>query len=53
LPLDRFGERFALAALVGQMANIVFDAAEVDGVAEGTLKWSPKPGQPIKLQSCP
>jgi P4 family phage/plasmid primase-like protien len=38
LPLDRFSERFALAGLVGKMANIVFDASEIDRAAEGTLK---------------
>jgi putative DNA primase/helicase len=38
LPLERFGERFALASLVGKFANIVFDASEIDKVSEGTLK---------------
>jgi putative DNA primase/helicase len=38
LPLERFAERFALSALVGKMANVVFDASEIDKVAEGTLK---------------
>jgi putative DNA primase/helicase len=38
LPLERFGERFALASLVGKLANVVFDASDVDKVAEGVLK---------------
>jgi P4 family phage/plasmid primase-like protien len=38
LSLERFGERFALAGLVGKTANVVFDASDIDKVAEGTLK---------------
>jgi putative DNA primase/helicase len=54
LPLERFGERFALAGLVGKMANIVFDASEIDRVAEGTLKTLVS-GEPVTVEQkhCP
>src|SRR5207244_44295 len=36
--LDQFGSRFALQPLLGKLANICGDLAELDGVAEGILK---------------
>ena len=38
IPLDRLGERFALPALQGKLANIVLDTGEIDKTAEGLLK---------------
>jgi putative DNA primase/helicase len=54
LPLERFGERFALAGLVGKMANVVFDSCEVDRAAEGTLKALVS-GEPVTVEQkhCP
>jgi putative DNA primase/helicase len=54
LPLERFGERFALAALIGKLANIVFDASEIDKAAEGTLKALVS-GEPVTVEQkhCP
>jgi P4 family phage/plasmid primase-like protien len=49
LPLERFGERFALAGLIGKMANIVFDASEIDRAAEGVLKALVS-GEPVTVE---
>jgi putative DNA primase/helicase len=49
LPLERFGERFALAGLVGKLANVVFDASEIDRTAEGTLKALVS-GEPVTVE---
>ena len=38
IPLERFGERFALGATINKLANICGDAAEITKVAEGVLK---------------
>jgi putative DNA primase/helicase len=38
LTLERLGDRFGLPALVGKLANIVYDVNEIDRAAEGTLK---------------
>jgi P4 family phage/plasmid primase-like protien len=38
ISLDRFGGRFDLSGLIGKMANIIFDASDVERAAEGTLK---------------
>ncbi|MBN2211602.1 MAG: hypothetical protein JW709_09430 [Sedimentisphaerales bacterium] len=38
VPLEVFGERFALNATVGKLANIVSEVGEMDRVAEGRLK---------------
>jgi P4 family phage/plasmid primase-like protien len=38
VPLERFGERFDKASMLGKLANISADAAEVDRTAEGFLK---------------
>lgn len=38
VPLEIFGERFALTATLGKLANIVADCGEIDKVAEGHLK---------------
>jgi len=38
VPLECFGERFALEATVGKLANIVSEIGEMDKVAEGRLK---------------
>ena len=49
IPLERFGERFALSALVGKLANIVFDSSEIDRAAEGTLKALVS-GEPVAVE---
>jgi putative DNA primase/helicase len=49
LPLERFGERFALAGLVGKFANIVFDASEIERMAEGVLKALVS-GEPVTVE---
>jgi P4 family phage/plasmid primase-like protien len=49
LPLERFGERFALAGLVGKLANVVFDASEVDAAGEGHLKAMVS-GEPVAVE---
>ena len=36
--LERFGERFALAGMMGKLANVAAEIGEVDKVAEGHLK---------------
>jgi P4 family phage/plasmid primase-like protien len=38
VPLERFGERFDLAAMVGKSANIAHEMGEIDKAAEGVLK---------------
>ena len=38
VPLERFGERFDLAAMVGKAANIAHEMGELDKAAEGVLK---------------
>jgi len=38
VPLEHFGQRFALMATIGKLANIVPEIGELDRVAEGTLK---------------
>ena len=54
LPLERFGERFALSGLVGKVANVVFDALDVDRTAEGSLKAMVS-GEPVTVEQkhCP
>jgi P4 family phage/plasmid primase-like protien len=54
LPLERFHERFALSNLIGKMANIVFDASEIDKLAEGVLKALVS-GEPVTVEEkhCP
>lgn len=38
VPLESFGERFAMNETVGKLANIAADMGEIDRVAEGRLK---------------
>jgi len=38
VPLERFGERFALFGMLGKLANIAAEIGEIDRVAEGYLK---------------
>jgi P4 family phage/plasmid primase-like protien len=38
VPLEMFGERFALERTLGKLANIVAEVGELDRVAEGVLK---------------
>ena len=38
VPLDLFGQRFALTQTLGKLANIVADCGEIEKVAEGYLK---------------
>ena len=38
VPLESFGERFALSSTIGKLANIAADCGELDKTAEGTLK---------------
>lgn len=38
VPLERFAERFDLAAMVGKSANIAHEMGELDKTAEGVLK---------------
>jgi P4 family phage/plasmid primase-like protien len=38
VPLENFGERFALAGTLGKLANIASEVGEIDKVAEGQLK---------------
>ena len=38
VPLEQFGERFALFQTLGKLANIASEVGEIDKVAEGTLK---------------
>jgi len=38
VPLENFGQRFALSATLGKLANIVSEIGELDSVAEGLLK---------------
>ena len=38
VPLEHFGERFALYPTIGKLANIASEVGEIDRVAEGILK---------------
>lgn len=38
VPLEQFGERFALYPTIGKLANIASEVGDIDRVAEGTLK---------------
>jgi P4 family phage/plasmid primase-like protien len=38
VPLENFGERFALGGTLGKLANIASEVGEIDRVAEGQLK---------------
>ncbi len=38
VPLEKFGERFALTSTLGRLANIASEIGEIDRVAEGALK---------------
>ena len=38
VPLELFGQRFALTPTLGKLANVVFEVGELDRVAEGILK---------------
>ena len=38
VPLEQFGERFALYPTIGKLANIAAEVGEIDRVAEGILK---------------
>jgi P4 family phage/plasmid primase-like protien len=38
VPLENYGERFALAGTLGKLANIASEVGEIDKVAEGQLK---------------
>src|SRR5262249_22303426 len=38
VPLERFGERFALTQTLGKLANVASEVGELDRAAEGTLK---------------
>jgi P4 family phage/plasmid primase-like protien len=49
ISLDRLGGRFDLSGLVGKMANIIFDASEIDRTAEGTLKALVS-GEPVPVE---
>lgn len=49
ITLERLGDRFSLAGLVGKLANIVTDASEVPQVAEGVLK-SLVSGEPVPVE---
>jgi putative DNA primase/helicase len=49
LPLERFGDRFALPSLIAKLANIVFDASEIDRSAEGVLKAMVS-GEPVTVE---
>jgi P4 family phage/plasmid primase-like protien len=49
LPLERFGDRFALPPLIGKLANIVFDASEIERSAEGVLKAMVS-GEPVAVE---
>jgi putative DNA primase/helicase len=49
ISLERLGGRFDLAGLVGKLANIVFDAADADRAAEGTLKTLVS-GEPVPVE---
>jgi P4 family phage/plasmid primase-like protien len=48
LPLDRLGEPFALADLVGKLANVVFDGGDIRCEAEGTFKALVS-GEPVEV----
>jgi putative DNA primase/helicase len=49
ISLDRLGGRFDLSGLIGKMANIIFDASEVERAAEGTLKALVS-GEPVPVE---
>jgi P4 family phage/plasmid primase-like protien len=38
VPLEHFGQRFALAQTLGKLANLCAEVGEIDRTAEGTLK---------------
>src|SRR5262249_19280874 len=38
VPLENFGQRFALTQTLGKLANIASEVGEIDKAAEGTLK---------------
>ena len=38
VPLEMFGQRFALSSTLGKLANVVSEIGEMDSVAEGQLK---------------
>jgi putative DNA primase/helicase len=54
LSLERLGERFALPALIGKLANICFDAGEIEKGSEGILKALVS-GEPVPVEPkhCP
>jgi putative DNA primase/helicase len=49
ISLDRLAGRFDLSGLIGRMANIIFDASEVERSAEGTLKALVS-GEPVPVE---
>lgn len=49
VPLERFGERFALAETLGKLANVVAEISEFDKAAEGILK-SYTAGDPMTFE---
>ena len=49
VPLERFGERFALHATLGKLANIAAEVGELDRVAEGHLKQFTS-GDPLEFE---
>ena len=38
IPLEKFGDRFALASTIGKLVNISADTSEIDKAAEGRIK---------------
>jgi putative DNA primase/helicase len=50
VPLEQLGGQFALANLMGKLANVVFDGGEVTCAAEGTFKALVS-GEPVEVNA--